>query len=85
MEDKIGSLEVGKYADIVILEENLFDVPPRNIADVKVLATMMNGKFTYQSQGETSQNDIFSKERQLASANFFRWFYHGEQEDRGVH
>ena len=47
MEDKIGSLEVGKYADIVILEKNLFDVAPRDIADVKVLATMMDGVFTH--------------------------------------
>ena len=49
MEDKIGSIEVGKYADLVILEKNLFDVKPRDIADVKVLATMMDGKFTYRS------------------------------------
>ena len=49
MEDKIGSIEVGKYADLVILEKNLFDVKPRDIADVKVKATMMDGKFTYRS------------------------------------
>ena len=47
MEDKIGSIEVGKYADLVILEQDLFDVAPRNIADVKVVATMMNGRFTH--------------------------------------
>ena len=47
MEDKIGSLEVGKYADLVVLEQNLFDVAPRDIADVRVLATMMDGKFTH--------------------------------------
>jgi len=28
MEDKIGSLEVGKYADLVVLEKNPFDVDP---------------------------------------------------------
>ncbi|MGI9329301.1 MAG: amidohydrolase family protein, partial [Gammaproteobacteria bacterium] len=47
MEDKIGSLEVGKYADIVVIEKNLFDVAPRDIADVKVQATMMDGRFTH--------------------------------------
>lgn len=47
MEDKLGSIEVGKYADFVILEENLFDVSSDKIADVKVIATMMDGKFTY--------------------------------------
>ncbi|PMK02152.1 amidohydrolase [Vibrio sp. 10N.261.55.A7] len=49
METKVGSLEVGKYADLVILEKNLFDVKKTDIADVKVLATMMNGSFTYKN------------------------------------
>ena len=47
MEDKIGTLEVGKYADVVVLDENLFDVQPDDIADVKVVATMMDGEFTH--------------------------------------
>ena len=47
MEDKIGSIEVGKYADLVVLEKNLFEVKPRDIADVNVMATMMDGKFTH--------------------------------------
>ena len=47
MEDEIGTLEVGKYADLVVLEKNLFDVAPDAIADVKVLATMMDGRFTH--------------------------------------
>lgn len=46
-EDKIGSLEVGKYADLVALERNIFDVAPGKIADVRVLATMMDGSFTH--------------------------------------
>ena len=50
MEDKIGSIEVGKYADLVILEKNLFDVKPRDIADVKVEATMMDGNFTHRDR-----------------------------------
>ena len=47
MEDEIGSIEIGKYADLVILEENLFDVDVDDIADVEVLGTMMDGRFTY--------------------------------------
>lgn len=48
MEDKIGSLEAGKYADLVILEKNLFDVKVDDIADVRVLATLVGGKVTYE-------------------------------------
>ena len=47
MEGKIGSLEVGKYADLVILAESPFDVAPDDIADIAVLGTMMEGKFRY--------------------------------------
>ncbi|MBB3697140.1 amidohydrolase family protein [Flammeovirga yaeyamensis] len=47
MEDKIGSIEVGKYADLVILEDNVFEVGLRDIADIKVEATLMDGQFTY--------------------------------------
>ena len=49
LEDKVGSLEFGKYADLVILEEDLFSVLPSDIADVKILGTMKGGVYTYQS------------------------------------
>ncbi len=48
MEDKIGSLEFGKYADLVILEDDLFSVLPSDIADVKIVATMKGGVFTHE-------------------------------------
>ena len=47
MEDKLGSLEVGKYADLVVLEQNLFDVSPDMVANVRVVATIMDGEFTH--------------------------------------
>ena len=34
-------------ADFVILDENLFEVDPYHINDVKVLQTWMNGKQVY--------------------------------------
>jgi len=49
MEDKVGSLEKGKYADIVVLDSNPFEVDPVKIAEIKVEKTMMNGKFTYKA------------------------------------
>ena len=48
-EDKIGSVEVGKLADLVVLEQNLFDIPKENIADTKVLLTMFNGNIVFES------------------------------------
>ena len=50
MEKKIGSIETGKYADFVILNKNLFDVKKDEIAKVKVMATIMDGKYTYKAK-----------------------------------
>ncbi len=43
MEDKIGSIEVGKYADLVVFEQNLFEVDPYAMHDVLVHETIMDG------------------------------------------
>jgi predicted amidohydrolase YtcJ len=42
-----GSLEVGKRADLIVLEKNLFDVPETEIHRVKVLLTLLDGKEVY--------------------------------------
>jgi predicted amidohydrolase YtcJ len=47
MADRIGSIEVGKLADLIVLEKNLFDVPPSEISTTKVKLTMMNGRVTH--------------------------------------
>lgn len=49
LEQQIGSIEVGKQADLVVLDKNLFDVEPHRIHDVKVTATMMNGRLTHEA------------------------------------
>ncbi len=46
-EKNTGSLEVGKLADIVVLDQNLFDVEPVRISETKVLLTIVDGKIIY--------------------------------------
>ncbi|MBL4911375.1 MAG: amidohydrolase [Alteromonadaceae bacterium] len=46
-ENKVGSLEVGKLADLVILDRNLFDVEISTIKQTKILMTMLDGKIIY--------------------------------------
>jgi len=53
LDDKIGSLEVGKMADMVVLDHNLFDIDPHEIDKTEVLFTIMNGKVTYDHLGVT--------------------------------
>src|SRR6185437_892307 len=48
-----GSIEVGKHADMVILSDNIMKVDPMALRDMKVLATIAEGKTIYQrSPGE---------------------------------
>jgi len=44
---KIGSIEVGKFADLVVLGEDLFKVAPKFISEVEVVATIVNGRIVY--------------------------------------
>ena len=48
LDGEIGSIEVGKKADIVVLGENLFEVEPSAISDVEVVYTIMGGALTHQ-------------------------------------
>jgi predicted amidohydrolase YtcJ len=43
-EDEVGSIQVGKYADLVILDQNPIETPPHQIHKIKVKATYLNGK-----------------------------------------
>ena len=47
LEGRIGSLKVGKLADIVVLEKDLHKIAPSEISTTKVNLTMMNGKITH--------------------------------------
>lgn len=46
-----GSIERGKLADLLILDQNLFEVPPDDISETKVLLTMVGGDVVYRDEG----------------------------------
>jgi len=39
-----GSIEVGKLADLIVLDRNLFDIPAKQISETKVMLTMFGGR-----------------------------------------
>ena len=46
MEDKIGSLEKGKYADFVVLNKNPFTIQTDKLSTITCLKTVINGNVT---------------------------------------
>jgi predicted amidohydrolase YtcJ len=49
MEDAIGSIEVGKKADLVVLDQNIFEVDAYDIHKTNVVLTMMDGDIVYEA------------------------------------
>ena len=51
LENKIGSLEVGKKADIAIWDRDLYSVRTDEIKDMKCLMTLVDGDVVYTAAG----------------------------------
>jgi len=52
-EDKKGIIEVGKLADLTVLSEDLFSVPPEKIREINVEMTIVGGKIVYEKRQNT--------------------------------
>jgi predicted amidohydrolase YtcJ len=49
LQNETGSTEVGKHADLIILDQNLFEIPANEIAKTKVLLTLVDGQEAYRN------------------------------------
>ena len=49
MEDEIGSIEVGKKADLAVLDQDIFSIDPYAIHRTKVVLTMLDGAIVYEA------------------------------------
>ncbi|WP_170921215.1 amidohydrolase [Enhydrobacter aerosaccus] len=48
LDDQVGSIAVGKRADLVVLDRDIFKMAPHQIHEAKVLMTLMNGAVRYE-------------------------------------
>lgn len=47
MEDKIGSIKTGKYADLIVLDKNPLEIAVEDLRNIKVLKTYIGGNEVY--------------------------------------
>jgi len=51
-----GSIEVGKYADFVVIEKDILTCPLDEVKDIKVLMTVVGGRIVFEINDENSRN-----------------------------
>jgi predicted amidohydrolase YtcJ len=48
-EDRLGSIEPGKLADLIVIDRDILNLPPEELIETRVLTTIVDGKTVYQS------------------------------------
>jgi predicted amidohydrolase YtcJ len=54
-EEKLGSIEEGKLADMVVLGDDILEISPNKIKDILIEMTIIEGKIVYQRKSEENQ------------------------------
>jgi hypothetical protein len=50
MEDKIGSIEPGKLADLTVLNKDYFTIPDVEIKQIRSVLTVVDGKVAHEER-----------------------------------
>jgi predicted amidohydrolase YtcJ len=62
MADRVGTIEKGKLADLVMLDRDVLTIPPEEIAKVKPLMTIMGGEIVYADAGIESKKPVVRRQ-----------------------
>jgi cytosine/adenosine deaminase-related metal-dependent hydrolase len=61
-EDAVGSIEVGKRADMVVLDKNLFEIPAEEIGTSSVQITVFDGEIVYDATIDATSEEAIEEE-----------------------
>jgi hypothetical protein len=49
LNEETGSIEVGKLADLIVIDKNLFDIPTSDLSKARVMLTLFGGEVVFGS------------------------------------
>ena len=58
LDRETGSIEVGKLADLIVLDRNLFDVPAERIHEARVVRTLLEGRTVFHRDSSAAGGPI---------------------------
>ena len=61
MENFAGSLEVGKRADMMLLDQDIFNIPTEDIPETNVVITTMNGQIVHEEALDWTDDTALSE------------------------
>jgi predicted amidohydrolase YtcJ len=67
-ESRLGSIEPEKLADMVVLEQNPFDVQPEKLNAVPISATIVGGKVVYRKSATSASVGAESADKDASKA-----------------
>ena len=70
-ENKIGSIENGKLADMIILDQNPTEIPSADLSEIKVLKTLLSGEVVFDAHSDMGYLSNLEASRLLA-LNYFK-------------
>lgn len=56
VEDILGSIQENKLADLIIIDQNLFEINPKNIHKTKVDIVILNGEIVFNNKNDFDKN-----------------------------